>query len=102
IPRYLRFEMTSIPPEFLSSPWSLETNEGFDAYLEAKGVSWLFRKGIVAAAQTITWTDLEDSNWQVLHESLGTIAYEFRLGEAFTDKSFDKTTCKILITVERG
>ncbi|GMT22918.1 hypothetical protein PFISCL1PPCAC_14215, partial [Pristionchus fissidentatus] len=96
-------EMTAINEIFLGVHWSLESNEGFDEYLKAKGTPWIVRKAIAAAPHTITWEYLEAHRWLVNHKGIEIYAGVDTITERYKKKK-DKEEPEEVYTyhIEKG
>ncbi|GMT22916.1 hypothetical protein PFISCL1PPCAC_14213, partial [Pristionchus fissidentatus] len=81
--------MTCINEIFLGVHWSLESSEGFDEYLKAKGTPWIIRKAIGAAPYTITWNYLDTHKWLVHHKGI-----EINMGVDTVTERFTKMNDK--------
>merc|ERR1711887_216984 len=76
------------------------SNEGYEDFLKALGVSFLLRKAAMASTPVMTITEA-GGNWtMVTKTSMKSIELRFRLGEEFEEDTTDGRHCKTTVTLE--
>merc|ERR1712077_80274 len=76
------------------------SNEGYEDFLKALGVSFLLRKAAMASTPVMTITEA-GGNWtMVTKTSMKSIELKFRLGEEFEEDTTDGRHCKTTVTLE--
>merc|ERR1711970_888097 len=76
------------------------SNEGYEDFLKALGVSFLLRKAAMASTPVMTITEA-GGNWTMITKtSMKSIELKFRLGEEFEEDTTDGRRCKTTVTLE--
>merc|ERR1711887_316121 len=76
------------------------SNEGYEDFLKALGVSFLLRKAAMASTPVMTITEA-GGNWTMITKtSMKSIELKFRLGEEFEEDTTDGRHCKTTVTLE--
>merc|ERR1711970_1626087 len=76
------------------------SNEGYEDFLKALGVSFLLRKAALASTPVMTIAE-EGGNWTMITKtSMKSIELKFRLGEEFEEDTTDGRHCKTTVTLE--
>merc|ERR1711881_736553 len=76
------------------------SNEGYEDFLKALGVSFLLRKAAMASTPVMTITEA-GGNWtMVTKTTVKSIELKFRLGEEFEEDTTDGRHCKTVVTLE--
>merc|ERR1711970_423017 len=76
------------------------SNEGYEDFLKALGVSFLLRKAAMASTPVMTITEA-GGNWTMITKtSMKSIELKFRLGEEVEEDTTDGRHCKTTVTLE--
>merc|ERR1712243_163921 len=76
------------------------SNEGYEDFLKALGVSFLLRKAAMSSTPVMTITET-GGNWtMVTKTTVKSIELKFRLGEEFEEDTTDGRHCETVVTLE--
>merc|ERR1712133_253884 len=95
----------SVPPPCstmvqITGNYTQISNEGYEDFLKALGVSFLLRKAAMASTPVMTITE-SGGNWtMVTKTSMKSIELKFRLGEEFEEDTTDGRHCKTTVTLD--
>merc|ERR1712234_17807 len=84
----------------ITGNYTQTSNEGYEDFLKALGVSFLLRKAAMASTPVMTITET-GGNWTMVTEtSMKSVELKFRLGEEFEEDTTDGRHCKTTVTLD--